>query len=584
MRSWWRLLALVALVGAATAQDAPQSIGSYAQGSVQTAQLIAENASCTQPLNFRFNFEPNSWLRPQGSNEVLGVQRGQSIPLPVVIDLRQLPPGQHITRVDVECLNCGFLIIRNCRFDRQQLTLAVNAEPQQPAPPNQQQPQQPATQPTAATSTTLDSASMADLTGPQRVTLEHARAAAVRAAAAAAAADEALDEARRRKRRCQDELSAQALAAAQMQAAADAAAAQAASAAQQAADAQSQTAASQAALAAAQAAIAQRQEAVQIQINYLNLILPQDGPNSQRVQNAHQYIRDAEAALAAAQQAVTNAEAVLAANQAAAAQAAAAAAAAQAAAAEAQAAAAAAAAALSEKERECLGLGEAEAAAAAAAQQAAGAAAGAERDKDQAERAAAAQAAQNLQDEIARCRERCEECWRELARLSRAQVNAMKALAQLGLLNLDTQLPAEQVTLLDQVLEVLGPVGEALITDVAPELLAGGAGPSDLGAGLMLDALQAGYGMVDIRQSMMAPFGSTVGSAHVTDAQRIANLQANGFAANPAEAQAVLNEMSNFMSNGRSTANMQERMARQLAECERCETELAALQARAAGQ
>lgn len=582
MRSWWRMLALAALAGAAVAQDAPQIIGSFPQGSVQASQLIAENESCTQPLNFRFTFEPNSWLRPESVSEVLGVQRGQSVPLPVVIDLRQLPPGQHVARVEVECLNCGFLFIRNCRFDRQQLLLAVNALPQQQVQA-QPQPHQPASTQAAAHSTALDSASMADLTGAQRAVLEGARDAAARAAAAAAAADQALDDARRRKRRCEEELSAQAHAAAQMQAAADAAAAEAAGAQQQAADAQSQAAASQSALDAARAAIARRQEAVQIQTNYLNLILPQDGPNSQRVQNAQQYIRDAEAALSAAQQAVTDAQTALAASQAAAAQAAADAAAAQAAAAEAQAAASAAAAALSEKERECLGLGEAEAAAAAAAHQAAGAAAGAQREKDEAERDAAAQAAQNLQDEINRCRDRCRLCWEELARLSRAQLNAMKALAQLGLLNPSTHVQAEQVTLLDQVLEVLGPVGEALVTDVAPELLAGGAGPSDLGAGLMLDALQAGYGIIDIRQSMLAPFGSTAGSAYVSDAERIANLQANGFAANPAEAQAVLNEMSNFMSTGRSTASMQERMARQLAECQRCEADLAAMEARAAG-
>jgi len=576
-------LSLLLIAGAALAQPAPQSVGAFPQGSMQSAELVAENASCRQPLDFRFNFQPNSWLRPQGSNEVRGVPMGQQAPLPVVIDLRQLSPGQHVTQVEVECLNCGFLIFRNCRFDRQQLTLSVNALPAQPQPPPQR-PQPPApTQPPTTTTTALDSASIADLTSPQRAALDLARDRAAAAAAAVIAADEALDEARRRKRRCEEELSAQALAAAQAQAAADAAAAQAATASQQAADAQSQVAATEAALGAAEGAIAHREEAVQIQINYLNLILPQDGPNSQRVQNAQQYIRDAQAALDAARQAVTDAQAALAASQAAAAQAAENAAAAQSSAAEAQAAAAAAAASLTEKERECLGLGEAEAAAAAAAQQAEDTAAGAQRDKDQAERDAAAQAAQNLQHEIDRCHERCEDCWRQLARLARAQMNAMKALAQLGLLNPRTHIQAETVTLIDQVLEVLGPVGEAIVTDVLPEALAGGAGPSDFGADTMLGALEAGYGLIAIRQDMLAPFGSTAGSAHVTDAERIENLMENGFAGSPQEAQEVLNEMSNFMSNGRSTSNMQARMARQLAECQRCEAELATLRARQAG-
>jgi hypothetical protein len=55
------------------------------------------------------------------------VPAGESRALPVLIDLTQTPPGRYTADVDVECENCRFLLIRTCQFDRQRLTIAVDA-------------------------------------------------------------------------------------------------------------------------------------------------------------------------------------------------------------------------------------------------------------------------------------------------------------------------------------------------------------------------------------------------------------------------------------------------------------------------
>ena len=64
------------------------------------------------------------------------------------------------------------------------------------------------------------------------------------------------------------------------------------------------------------------------------------------------------------------------------------------------------------------------------------------------------------------------------------------------------------------------------------------------------------------------------------DAERIIWLQSASFAGSPTEAQGVLVQMANFISNGRSVAVMNTHAQRKLAEYERCEAELSALQAR----
>jgi hypothetical protein len=132
-------VAFCALVGVANAQEASGSheFGRRMIGGVHRANLSARNASCPQQLDFRFEFAPSPWLRPAGEPRVRNVPTGESRPIPLIIDLTQMPVGRHTADVDIICENCRqFFLLTNCRFDRQHLTLAVEAieAPAEPAP------------------------------------------------------------------------------------------------------------------------------------------------------------------------------------------------------------------------------------------------------------------------------------------------------------------------------------------------------------------------------------------------------------------------------------------------------------------
>lgn len=122
------IIAFVALSsGAAWAQSASYNIGAREIGQAHNLSLTARNDNCPQRLDFRFTFAPSPWLRPQGDTVVRGVPTGQSRPLPVIVDLTQMPAGHHTAEVDVSCENCSVMFIRTCDFNRQHLTISVDA-------------------------------------------------------------------------------------------------------------------------------------------------------------------------------------------------------------------------------------------------------------------------------------------------------------------------------------------------------------------------------------------------------------------------------------------------------------------------
>ncbi len=153
MRAVLRAVTLftLAFAGVALAQSAAANfnIGARTIGETHDYRLTARNDNCPQPLDFRFEFAPSSWLKPRGETVIRAVPAGESRALPVVIDLTQMPPGRHTAEVAVACENCGLPFFRTCRFDRQLLTISVDAvapqvaAPQQPAP----RPLEPAAQP-----------------------------------------------------------------------------------------------------------------------------------------------------------------------------------------------------------------------------------------------------------------------------------------------------------------------------------------------------------------------------------------------------------------------------------------------------
>lgn len=128
-RIGWSALALVLLLAApAPAQEsATYNVGVRETGAVHPLTLTARNENCFQRLDFRFEFAPSPWLRPAQDSVVRGVPAGESRPLPALIDLTQTPPGRHVAEVSVTCENCEFLMFRTCQFNRQHITIVVDA-------------------------------------------------------------------------------------------------------------------------------------------------------------------------------------------------------------------------------------------------------------------------------------------------------------------------------------------------------------------------------------------------------------------------------------------------------------------------
>jgi hypothetical protein len=575
------------------------NLGKMQAGQSYPFGLAAHNVNCEQLLDFRFEIRNTPWLHVDGEPVARNVPAGQTRTVPATIDLTKTPPGRYRGQVDVICENCGFWVFANCAIDKQVLTLVleVTAPPQTATLPT---PSTSAASPTSSTSTSttpsatssgttssgtaprtagrplppvmpvagttqrgIDPSCEAFLTPEQAAKLKAARDAAGRAVAAAEKAADDEEKIKKRKRRCEEELEAlQASADAAAQAAA--AAAQAAQSAQAAANAaQAQLAAYQQDLKAAEQKMNDTYKTLQMQAGYRSIVAKESGTNSARYAEAQQLVDAANDAAAAAQKAYLAVKGSLAQRQAEADAANKAAKEANEKAATAQAEADAAAAALKAKQLECLGLAaEADKAEAAtdAAQDAAGAAQNAAgRAQDEAE----GQARANQEDEIAKKKKKCEDCWKELAQLLDDTAKTLKALAALG--QLDPNKASVDVPSLADV-----------IRDTALAMAGTAANVSDMGAGTLLGALQAAYGIAQIYQSMMTP--GTMGSAHVDDSQRKNWLQEHGHAADPKQADRVLRNIDQYMSSGRNVKFMEDRINRLRAECLRCEQELKQMQ------
>lgn len=127
----WALVFFLTLTGAASAQSDSGvqqrniNLGDREAGRSYWLALGAENKNCPQPLDFRFTSK-TSWLKMPPDPVVRQVPAGQTRQIQATLDLSNVAPGQHEAFVDVDCENCGFLIFKNCRIDKQQLRLAVN--------------------------------------------------------------------------------------------------------------------------------------------------------------------------------------------------------------------------------------------------------------------------------------------------------------------------------------------------------------------------------------------------------------------------------------------------------------------------
>ena len=100
-------------------------LGDREAGRSYTLGLAAENRNCPQPLDFRFT-SMTPWLKLPADPVVRQVPAGQTRNLQATLDLQGLSAGPKQAYLDVDCDNCGFLIFKNCKIDKQQLRFNVN--------------------------------------------------------------------------------------------------------------------------------------------------------------------------------------------------------------------------------------------------------------------------------------------------------------------------------------------------------------------------------------------------------------------------------------------------------------------------
>lgn len=583
--------ALVAVVAWAQAPSPGEriSLGTRQVGQTYPFNLIAQNLNCNQPQDFKFVISPNPWLKIRGDPVARQVQRGQQKAVPAKIDFSRLRPGVYRAQVTVICDTCQFLVFANCKISDRVMYLEVEATappplaatrpPPQPQPQGQARPGRPATPSVMAS---FDPDLVPWMNAAARRAAEDAERKADAAAAAARRAADELDGAKKKKGPCEEELAAAraAAAAADAEAAAAQAAAEAATSAAEAAekaaadnardlaDAEKEMGAAQTRLGNAAAA---------------RSALIKDGANASAVGAAQKAVDAANDAAYAAQKKFSDARAAAAGLDEAAAQAAQAANAATAASSAAAARAAAAAAALAAKEEECLGIAAAEAAAqqkadaaAAAAGAAADAAAGA---KKKAEDDARATRILTLEEQLEEARKRCRKIVDDQAANARKQEKALAALKKLGVLGPDA--PTDG---LDEMWNDWGSWATGVTTGAAAAAggFAAGGRPIPTGGGpqMILSALQAAYGILNIRLATLTPNTK----AFLTDREVYGEgsqanewVRTHGFADSTEEAEEVLDEMERIVNNPNVVA---QDMANALSQLEACRAEVADLEAK----
>jgi hypothetical protein len=534
--------------------------------------------------------------------------------------------------------------VKNCRADRQQVILRVNIIPQpQPVAPEPtmppehgQQPITPSPQPQSQAQEeeivglddllgpspvsppaddgecpvevedvklfqpSLGSSSERFLNGGQKKTLDGARKAASDAAAAVTAANEITAGLKKKKDDCQAELVRLRAEQAQKEAAADAAEA-AADAAQQAvndgpakdaAAAQKKVDDFQNDVDAAQREYDRWTEAAQAQQDYLEIVIDQEGGlSSKRGQNAKQYYEEAAANREAARKNLAEVKNSMAARQAAlkaaqkaleAAQKAADAkkAAAEAARNDANAAKDAA----DAKERECLGLEAQIKKAEDDAKKAAAAAAAANKAAAEAEKKATAQAVKNLEDAIKCKKDECERIKKMWDEHFRRLTNAKKALEQIGYYGKQAaakgassgKTSAEAWSdynkhgLKNFLKDLAKATGKGVAEGIAP-----GTGPL-----VLLDALEAAYGIAGIRQSALTPGTYAHGR---TEGAELRNWLIKNNLAHDDQGQKDAHEVEKQMERLMKDPNVIAKdLARAITQLEECKKQLAELEAKLA--
>lgn len=588
------LVAVFAWAQAPTPPDGVIDLGKREVGKAYPFSLIAQNLNCSQPQDFKFVINGNGWLKIPGDPVAHQIGKGQQKSVPAQLDFTRLPPGRYTAQVTIVCDTCQFLVFANCKISDRQMLVQIEAV----APPPPQVAAQPPARgrgPVSAARPSPGGAAapsvQADfdpelafwLTRGQKQALDDARRRSADAAMAAKKAADDLESARKKKGPCEEELAA--LRAAAATAAEAAAAAESAANAAAASDAAGQAAAdNDKALSDAEKAMDAAQKRLE-NAAAARSRLARDGANASAMAAAQAAVDAANDAAYQAQKAFMAARAAAAPDKAAADKAAAEADAASAASSEAAAKLAAAQAALAAKEAECGGLAAAEAAAQskadAAAAAAATAAAAEEATRKKAGEEARAAAILSLEDQLARARQRCEDIYNSQLANAKKQEKALAALQKLGAIG-----PNAPTTGLVSMWSDWGGWATGVATQgaaVAGGFAAGGKGiPTAGGPQMILGALQAAYGIFQIRAATLTPNTKaflTDRAVYGQNSQANQWVRSNGFADDKAEGEAVLDEMERILND---TDVMAKDMANAASALNDCKAEVAALEAKLA--
>ncbi len=131
---------VAALLGsAAMTQDVipVRDLGTKQAGEQYDLILTAQNLNCEKPQDFEFQLDNMPWLSADGPLIVHGLGPGQSKSINAKLDFQYTEPGIHYGRVTSRCITCGWYVFAGCNEQGQDVVLKITVQdPAAPAPQN----------------------------------------------------------------------------------------------------------------------------------------------------------------------------------------------------------------------------------------------------------------------------------------------------------------------------------------------------------------------------------------------------------------------------------------------------------------
>ncbi|NNE39718.1 MAG: hypothetical protein HKN14_02240 [Marinicaulis sp.] len=124
------LTAIVSMFAVAFAQEksgqqyTDVDLGERNAGEQYSIAMAARNVDCDQSIDFKFSSNAD-WLRFSKDPVIRQVRPGENRTIQATLDFSNLTPGEYEAIVEIDCQNCGGLIFKNCKVNRQKVRLKV---------------------------------------------------------------------------------------------------------------------------------------------------------------------------------------------------------------------------------------------------------------------------------------------------------------------------------------------------------------------------------------------------------------------------------------------------------------------------